>query len=320
MNPPYTVSHKILALTSLISEKIGEIKSARLIKYPLDLRKRNQIKTIQSSLEIEGNSLTVEQITDLINHKRVLGKKKDITEVKNALKVYSMTDTLDVYKLDSLCKAHEVLMTGLVDEPGKLRTTSVGIARGDNITHVAPPGKLVPSLMNELFDYLRKEKDLALIKSCVFHYELEFIHPFVDGNGRIGRLWQSMILKEYSPIFEFLPIETLIKERQQDYYGVLASSDKQGNSTGFIEFMLEIIDLTLEDLLFEQNLTPTNRERMDVFRSIVGERHFSRKDYLRHNKDISTATASRDLKMAVDRGILKKTGEKRLTKYYFRIS
>ena len=317
MKPPYDITNRILSLISSISEKIGEVRSAHLIKPPTELRKRNRIKTIQSSLEIEGNTLTIEQITDLINNKRVLAPKKDIQEVKNAINVYSILDDFDTYKLDSLCLAHGVLMKGLLDNAGSLRKTSVGIIKGEDVAHIAPSGDLVYPLMKDLFKYLKNDDDLLLIKSCVFHFEFEFIHPFLDGNGRMGRLWQTMILKDYSPVFEFLPIETLIKERQQDYYYVLGKSDIQGNSTSFIEFMLEIINQALEDLLSSQNIALRNIDRVEVFREVIGNNSFTRQDYLRHNKDISSATASRDLKDAVDNGILKKSGDKRLTKYQF---
>jgi Fic family protein len=318
MKPPYEITSTILNLISLISEKIGEVKAARLIKPHTELRKRNRIKTIQSSLEIEGNTLTVEQITDLINDKKVLAPKKDILEVKNAINVYSKLDSFDTFKLDSLCKAHEILMRDLLDNAGQLRRTSVGIVKGAEIAHLAPSGEMVYPLLKDLFGYLKNDSDLLLIKSCVFHYELEFIHPFLDGNGRIGRLWQTLILKEYSPVFEFLPIETLVKERQQDYYNSLGKSDSQGSSTIFIEFMLDIIHVALEDLLTTQNITVKNTDRINLFKDIVGGNYFSRQEYLRHNKEISAATASRDLKNAVDERILEKAGDKRLAKYKFK--
>jgi len=318
MKPPYEITSKILELISSISEQIGEIKAARLIKPPTELRKRNRIKTIQSSLEIEGNTLTVEQITDLINNKKVLAPQKDILEVKNAILVYSKLDSFNAYDLDSLFKAHKILMKGLVDNPGQLRKSSVGIVKGEKIAHIAPSGEMVFPLLKDLFDYLKNDGDILLIKSCVFHYEFEFIHPFIDGNGRIGRLWQTMILKDYSKVFEFLPIETLVKERQQDYYSVLGKSDKQGSSTSFIEFMLGIINQALDDLLKTQNLTATDSERINLFKELIGDMEFSRKEYLRYNKDISSATASRDLKNAVENNVLIKTGDKRLTKYRFK--
>lgn len=317
MKPPYQITNKSLALVSSISEKIGEIKSARLNQPPTELRKRNRIKAIQSSLEIEGNTLTVEQITDLIDNKRVLAPKKDILEVKNAIKIYSMLNDLDVYQVDSLCEAHGILMEGLIDQPGQLRRKSVGILKGGDISHIAPPGSMVLALMNDLFSYLKEDDDLLLVKSCVFHYEFEFIHPFLDGNGRMGRLWQTMILKEYSPVFEFLPIETLIKKRQQDYYHVLGTSDDRGDSTNFIEFMLEIIDVSLEELLSTQNLTLKNIDRITIFKEIIKDQYFTRQEYLRHNKEISSATASRDLKEGVENGILEKSGDKRMTKYKY---
>jgi Fic family protein len=317
MKPPYDITSRILKLTSSISEKMGEVKSARLIKPPTELRKRNRIKSIQSSLEIEGNTLTVEQITDLIDNKRVLAPQKDILEVKNAIELYSILNDFNAYELNSLCRAHGILMNSLIDNAGQFRRTAVGIVKGNNITHVAPPGEMVFPLMKDLFDYLKNDDDIVLIKSCVFHYEFEFIHPFSDGNGRMGRLWQTIILKNYSPVFEYLPIESIIKARQQEYYDVLGKSDNQGNSTGFIEFMLEIIDSALEDLLKAQNHTITGAERINIFRNFAGTELFTRQDYLRHNKEISTATASRDLKEGVDNGIIQKTGKIRLTKYRY---
>lgn len=318
MKPPYRITTKILNLISSISEKIGEVKSARLIKPPTELRKLNRIKTIQSSLEIEGNTLTVEQITDLINDIRVLAPQKDILEVKNAINVYSKLNKFQVYDINSLCSAHKILMNKLVENAGKLRNTAVGIMKGDQIAHLAPPGKMVHPLLNDLFKYLKEDDDIILLKSCVFHYEFEFIHPFVDGNGRMGRLWQTMILKEYSPVFEFLPVETLIKEKQQDYYNALGKSDGQGESTLFIEFMLDIINSALEDLLKTQRLNSTNNDRIEIFKDLIGNSEFSRKDYMRHNKDISSATASRDLKNAVKNGELIKSGDKRLTTYKYK--
>jgi Fic family protein len=215
--------------------------------------------------------MTVEQITDLFNNRRVLAPQKDILEVKNAIEVYSRLDDFDSYNLDSLCHAHGLLMKGLIENAGKLRHTAVGIVKGNDIAHIAPPGDMVYPLLNDLFDYLKNDEDLLLVKSCVFHYEFEFLHPFLDGNGRMGRLWQTMILRNYSPVFEFLPIETLIRERQQDYYYVLGKSDNQGSSTSFIEFMLDIINIALEELLSTQNISVTNKDRIQLFKEIIGK-------------------------------------------------
>ncbi len=317
MKPPYKITSAILSLISSISEKIGEIKAAKLIKPPTKLRRKNRIKTIQSSLEIEGNTLTVEQITDLINDKRVLAPQKDILEVKNAIRIYESLNSFDANSLESLCSAHKILMQGLIDRPGHLRATTVGILKGKRVAHIAPPGEMVYPLMQDLFSYLKNDCDLMFINSCVFHYELEFIHPFIDGNGRIGRLWQTRLLMQYSSVFGFLPIETIVKERQQEYYDVLRKADKEGDSTSFIEFMLDIINRALEDLLNTQNLTVRKIGRIALFKDIIGKSEFSRQAYLRHNKDISPATASRDLKDAVKKGILERKGDKRTTIYTF---
>lgn len=318
MKPPYQITGKILKWVALISEKTGEINSIHLSKPPTELRKKNRIKTIQSSLEIEGNTLTIEQITSIIENKRIIGPEKDILEVKNAIAVYNHLDKLNPYSLDSFCEAHGILMNGLTESAGKLRNTSVGIAKGSQITHIAPPSSRVKSLLNDLFDYLSNDDDIILIKSCVFHYEMEFIHPFTDGNGRMGRLWQTVILKDVYPVFEFLPIETLIKKRQEKYYEVLGISDNTGESTLFIEFMLEIILESLEELLNTQNINLTNIDRINFFKSIVKTDYFTRQEYLKNFREISPATASRDLKFAVDNGIIEKQGDKNTTKYRYK--
>lgn len=319
MRPPYQITARIIELIASVSEKIGEVNSAHLHKPPTELRRKNRIKTIQSSLEIEGNSLSQEQVTAILDNKRVIAPQKEILEVRNAIRVYESLGSFKPTSLSSFCKAHKILMNGLIDTPGKLRTKSVGIIEGSVVTHIAPSATMVKSLMSNLFEYLRNDKDLPLIKSCVFHYETEFIHPFQDGNGRMGRLWQTVILKKYTPLFEFLPVESLIKQKQSEYYRALGEADNQGSSTGFIQFMLQIIDESLETLLTHQNINLTTNDRLETFREKTGGDSFTRKDYLRHFKQISSATASRDLKEGVDRGILKKTGDRRTTQYRFKL-
>ena len=318
MRPPYKITTRILELIASISEKIGEVNAAYLFKPPTELRKKNRIKTIHSSLEIEGNSLSLDQVTAILDNKRIIAPEKDIAEVKNAIKAYENLKSYNPTSLTSFCSAHETLMHGLIENPGKIRTKSVGIIKGATITHIAPPGDIVKSLVKDLFDYLKKGKDLILIKSCVFHYEIEFIHPFMDGNGRIGRLWQTVILKQYSPVFEFLPIESLIKARQSEYYRILGESDNKGESTGFIEFMLQIINESLEELLTNQNINLTSQDRISIFKDKIKNSSFNRQDYMRQFKDISASTASRDLKFAVDDDILEKSGDKRTTLYKFK--
>ncbi|MFN8206024.1 MAG: Fic family protein [Bacteroidales bacterium] len=318
MKPPYTITSKILKLIASISEKIGEVNSAHLNKPPTELRKKNRIRTIHSSLEIEGNTLTIEQITAIIENEIVKGPKKDILEVKNAIAVYDYLDKFNPYSFDSFCEAHGKLMNGLIESAGKLRSKSVGIVKGSEVAHLAPPAKMLKPLMNDLFNYLKKNDDLPLIKSCVFHYEMEFIHPFTDGNGRMGRLWQTLILKDSYPVFEYLPIESLIKEKQEQYYESLGKSDNNGESTVFIEFMLEIILESLEELLNIRNVSLTNVDRINLFRSIVKNNYFSRKEYLKNFREISSATASRDLNYAVEYGIVEKTGDKNTTRYKYK--
>ncbi len=199
MKPPYKITPKILKLITSISEKIGEVNANYLNKQSPQLRKQNRIKTIHSSLKIEGNTLTEAQITALIENKRVIGPEKDVLEVLNALKVYEKLEKYKFSSAKSFLKAHQQLMTGLIESAGKYRTQGVGIVKGAIVEHIAPSFKNVPHLMEDLFEYLKDSDELTLIKSCVFHYEIEFIHPFLDGNGRMGRLWQTLILmSEYA--------------------------------------------------------------------------------------------------------------------------
>lgn len=314
MNPPYQITPEILKLTASISEKIGQITAKFLDKPSPKLRKENRIKTIHSSLHIEGNTLTEEQITALIENKRIIGPEKDVNEVLNAISVYDQLHSFEPKSSNSFLKAHEILMKGLVPDNGKYRKKGVGIMAGDRIAHVAPPAENVPHLMNELFAYLRTSKEIALIKSCVFHYEMEFIHPFIDGNGRMGRLWQTLILMKEYPVYEFIPFENIIHKTQSEYYHALSQSDKSGTSTPFIEYMLNVIDDSLYNMLESKSRVITAEDRLTYFAQIC-EPEFSRKDYLSVFKEISTATASRDLKQGIELGLFEKEGDKTKTIY-----
>ena len=314
MKPPYEITQTILKLITSISEKIGEVNANYLNKQSPTLRKQNKIKTIHSSLQIEGNTLSQEQITALIENKRVLGPEKDVTEVLNAIKVYENLESFKAIDEKSFLKAHQIMMKGLLVNPGKYRNKSVGIVKGLEVAHVAPPFENVPFLMKDLFRYLKKSDEITLIKSCVFHYEMEFIHPFLDGNGRIGRLWQTIILMEKYPVFEFLPFESLINKTQKEYYESLALSDKAGNSTVFIEYMLEVIDQSLGELLNFKNRTLREMDRIEYFLKISSNQ-FTRKDYMNTFKDISTATATRDLRKATELNLITKQGKDNLTFY-----
>jgi Fic family protein len=314
MKPSYDITPKILKLITSISEKLGEVNANYLSKQSPQLRKQNRIKTIHSSLQIEGNTLTEEQITALIENKRIIGPKKDVLEVLNAIKVY---EKLDEYKFNSdksFLKAHRLLMKGLIENPGKYRSKGVGIVNGNKVEHVAPPHENVPFLMKDLFNYLNDSEELTLIKSCVFHYEMEFIHPFLDGNGRMGRLWQTLILMHEYPVFQFLPFETLISKTQDEYYKSLSLSDKNGKSTFFIEYMLDVINKSLENLLSYNNRILKDIDRLEYFIKL-GAKEFTRKDYMNTFKDLSSATASRDLKKGIDLKLFESIGNLNKTRY-----
>jgi Fic family protein len=314
MKPPYDITPKILKLISSISEKIGAVNASYLSKQSPQLRKQNRIKTIHSSLQIEGNTLTEEQITALIENKRVIGPEKDVLEVLNAIKVYEKLKEYQFSSDKSFLKAHHQLMSGLIESAGKYRMQGVGIVRGAKVEHIAPPYKNVPHQMKNLFEYLKDSEELTLIKSCVFHYEMEFIHPFLDGNGRMGRLWQTLILMAEYPVFEFLPFETLISKTQDDYYKSLALSDKLGKSTYFIEYMLGVIEKSLESLLNYNNRVLKDTDRLDYFLTL-GIKEFNRKDYMNIFKDLSSATASRDLKKGIEMNLFSSIGSLNKTKY-----
>lgn len=314
MKPPYEITSLILKLITSISEKIGEVNAYLLNKPSPKLRKQNRIKTIYSSLKIEGNTLTEEQITALLENKRVIGPKKDVLEVLNAIKVYENLKDYNPSNEKSFLTAHQNLMEGLIENSGKYRNQSVGIVKGSIVEHLAPPFENVPYLMKDLFEYLKKSDEIELIKSCVFHYEMEFIHPFLDGNGRMGRLWQTLILMDKYPIFEFLPFETLISNDQEKYYKALAESDKSGTSTKFIEYMLNVIDVSISQLLNFNNRTLNEKDRLEYYVSL-NKTTFTRKDYMNIFKDISSATASRDLKKGLELNLFEKIGEKNKTIY-----
>ena len=314
MKPPYEITPKILKLLTTISEKIGEVNANFLNKPSPQLRKQNKIRTIHSSLKIEGNTLTEEQITALIENKRVIGPQKDIKEVINAIEIYEKLEKYNPLSEKSFLKAHQNLMNNLIENAGKYRKKGVGIVKGTKVEHLAPPYENVPFLMKNLFEYLSDSEELELIKCCVFHYEMEFIHPFLDGNGRMGRLWQTLILMRKYPVFEFLPFETLISKDQEKYYNALSECDKVGKSTKFIEYMLSVIDLSINELLTFNNRTLNEKDRLEYFISL-NKVEFSRKDYMDIFKDISSATASRDLKKGIELELFKKIGERNKTVY-----
>lgn len=244
--PPFTVSADAISLVAEISAQIERYTIRLEQEDGLRLRKANRIKTIHSSLAIEGNNLSEGQVRDIIDGKQVIAPLREIQEVKNAIKAYDMYKTLDPFSVKDLMKAHETMMQALADDAGMFRKGGVGVFEGETCLHMAPPAWRVPELINELFSWLKTAKDHLLIRSCVFHYEFEFIHPFSDGNGRMGRLWQSLILRRLSPVFEILPVENLVYSNQQRYYDAIAESSDKAGCGPFIDFMLGEILKTLK--------------------------------------------------------------------------
>ena len=241
--PPFTVTPMAINLVAEISAQVERFAIRLEQKDGLLLRKANRIKTIHSSLAIEGNTLSEDDVRDVINGKNIVAPLREIQEVKNAIKAYELYPTLNAFKEKDLLKAHGVMMQALVDNAGHYRSDNVGVFGHQGLVHLAPPAERVPLLMSDLFEWLQHSQDHLLIRSCVFNYEIEFIHPFIDGNGRMGRLWQSLILGKLNPVFEHLPIENMVHANQQKYYNALSSSTKEGQSGPFIEFMLtEIMD------------------------------------------------------------------------------
>lgn len=240
-SPPFEITSKITELLVKIGGELVRLEGTTGGSLAPHLRRGNRIKTIQASLAIEQNTLTIEQVTAVIEGKPVIGLPREIHEVKNAFAVYEGLEQFAPCSSSDLLNAHRLLMADLVESAGKWRTGGVGVVKGKEVVHMAPPAANVPSLMDDLLTWLQQTDTHPLITSCVFHYELEFIHPFADGNGRMGRLWQSVILTHWNPVFNWIPVETIIRDRQQEYYTILATCDKAGSSTLFIEFMLHAI-------------------------------------------------------------------------------
>ncbi|MBK5143504.1 Fic family protein [Budviciaceae bacterium BWR-B9] len=245
-SPLYTITSPVLNSVAEISELLGYWSAKDKLVSP-QLRRENRIRTIQASLAIEHNSLSTEQVTAIMDGKQVLGPAKDIQEVRNAILAYERLPYWHSGQIEHFLEAHKLLMQGLVDYSGQWRNGNVGIYRDKQLIHMAPPASQIPRLMTSLFDWLTSADIHPLIKSCIFHYELEFIHPFSDGNGRMGRLWQTVILSEWRPELAWLPVETLIQKQQNDYYRVLGEADKASDCTCFIDFMLRVMAGALKE-------------------------------------------------------------------------
>lgn len=316
--PPYDLSLEMLDFLKEINRLIGRIEGYQLLSGNLKLRRANKIRSLHSSLAIEGNSLSKDQVTAILEGKRVLGKKQDIHEVQNAIKVYDRLEKINPFSEDELLAIHQLLMEGLITDAGRYRNSGVGVIDGSVVVHLAPPAKQVPSLMGDLFDYLNSYQEDIIIKSCVFHYEFEFIHPFSDGNGRMGRLWQTAILKTKYPDLAAVPLESIIHDRQQGYYDALLQSQREADSNAFILFSLEALyDALAEQISTTIEIPQTYNDRLTAWKAQIGQTMFSRKDYQIFHKAVASATATRDLSKGVEEGILKKSGAFRTTVYKF---
>jgi len=309
--PPFTITNTMLNLSISITEKLGKITSYQSLKRMPILRKNNKIKSIHSSLAIEANSLSLNQVRDVIDEKIVVGPQIEIQEVKNAYKAYGMINEFNGYNETDLLKAHSIITNLINDESGKYRNHGEGVFDGEKVIFVAPPENMVPILMKDLFDWLKKDNETPLlIKSCIFHYEFVFIHPFGDGNGRIARLWQNVLLTKWNPIFEYIPIESQIKKYQKLYYENIDYCHKNGNSNKFIEFMLLMIDETLDEIIINlekesRNISDQVNRLLDVMESDIP---YSANELL-NLLDIKTKETLRNsyLNPAIENGLIRMT-------------
>lgn len=319
--PPFEITEAALSDVMEISELVGKISSAQNLSTSPILRRQNRIRTIYSSLAIEQNTLSLEQVTAVLSGKRVLAPPKDIAEVKNAYEIYDHLAELNPYSIDDLLLAHRTMMQGLVHEAGEFRSRPVGVVDNQgNVLHFGTLPQYVPYLMEELVQWTESSPFPLLIKSCVFHYEFEVIHPFADGNGRIGRLWHTLLLSKWNPLFAWLPIESIIHDHQVEYYAAINQSNAQGEGTAFIEFMLGIIKEALQEAIDEQ---PAEKPSMQSKEELRWEKIA---DFLRTNStiqnsdvqnflDVSSATASRILNALTKEGKLIKVRNGRYWAY-----
>lgn len=319
--PPFEITEAALSDVMEISELVGKISSTQNLSTSPILRRQNRIRTIYSSLAIEQNTLSLEQVTAVLSGKRVLAPPKDIAEVKNAYEIYDHLAELNPYSIDDLLLAHRTMMQGLVHEAGEFRSRPVGVVDNQgNVLHFGTLPQYVPYLMEELVQWTESSPFPLLIKSCVFHYEFEVIHPFADGNGRIGRLWHTLLLSKWNPLFAWLPIESIIHDHQVEYYAAINQSNAQGEGTAFIEFMLGIIKEALQEAIDEQ---PAEKPSMQSKEELRWEKIA---DFFRTNStiqnsdvqnflDVSSATASRILNALTKEGKLIKVRNGRYWAY-----
>lgn len=307
--PPFEITNAMIDRVAEIAELVGRLSSSQLSGSPT-LRRANRIRTIHGSLAIEQNTLTLEQVTAVLNGQQVLAPPKDIAEVKNAYEIYERLDDLDPYSVDDLLAAHEVMTRGLLDESGVFRTRPVGVVDGEgHVLHFGTLPLYVPGLVTELLDWAKTSDVHMLIRSCVFHYEFELIHPFADGNGRVGRLWHTLLLSRWNPAFAWLPVESIIHDRQEAYYSAINASNDAGESTVFIEFMLDAIQASLTDAIKTSDEMSDEKIDKAALRWSKIEEFLKTHDYImnadvRELCGVSAATANRILASLVVEGKL----------------
>ena len=315
--PPFEITNTMIHKVAEIAELVGKLISTNQLSANPTLRRTNRIRTIHGSLAIEQNTLSLEQITAVLNGKHVLAPPKDIAEVKNAYEIYERLDELDPYSVADLLTAHGIMTRGLIGESGMFRSRPVGVVDQEgHVLHVGTLPRYVPDLVMELLNWVKTSDIHMLIRSCVFHFELELIHPFADGNGRIGRLWHTLLLSRWNPVFAWLPVESMIHARQQEYYDAINASNNAGESTAFIEFMLSTIKASLIDAIDtsdEVSDMPTDKA---VMRWKQIEELFESHPYIRNADvrtlcNVSAATANRILSGLVEEGKLVKCHEGR---------
>jgi len=311
-NPPFQITNTILDSVIEIAELVGKLTSTNQLSANPTLRRTNRIRTIHGSLAIEQNTLSLEQVTAVLNGKRVLAPPKDIAEVKNAYEIYERLDELDPYSVDDLLTAHGIMTRGLVEESGCFRSRPVGIVdQQGNILHFGTLPDYVPGLVADLLEWTKTTDVHMLIRSCVFHYELELIHPFADGNGRVGRLWHTLLLSKWNPAFAWLPVESMIHANQQEYYNAINASNNAGESTIFIEFMLSIIKASLIDAIKTSDEMSDGKMDKATLRwlqiaNFLQSHEFIMNADVRKICDVSAATANRILSSLAEDGKLVK--------------
>lgn len=308
--PPFKITNEILAAITEIAELIGQVSATQGLSANPTLRRANRIRTIYSSLAIEQNTLSLEQVTAVLNGKRVLAPPKDIAEVKNAYEIYEMMNKLDPYSVDDLLNAHGIMTKGLVEESGHFRSRPVGVVdKQGNVLHLGTLPDYVPGLVVDLLDWVKNSDIHMLIKSCVFHYEFELIHPFADGNGRMGRLWHTLLLTKWKPLFAWLPVESIIHDRQTEYYKAINQSNCDGKSTVFITFMLSAIKEALTEAVetvgMAENMSTTELRWYKIERFLQKNETITNAD-VRQLFAVSAATANRILAKLTVEGKLKK--------------